>query len=123
MLLLNSLYFIDKREQNTYTVHFDPCHPIFAGHFPGHPIVPGACLVQIAEELNAISLSRPTRFTSIRNLKFKQPVTPNQEVTFTLQYQPSLPLDHADRLRTIKCQISESASFTATYMCPDSDVQ
>ena len=49
-------------------MRFNPSHPVFAGHFPGHPIVPGACLVQIAEDLTARLTAHPVRFTAIRNL-------------------------------------------------------
>lgn len=35
------------------TVHFGPDEPFFQGHFPGHPIVPGAVLLAEAAELLA----------------------------------------------------------------------
>lgn len=124
MLLRNSLYYIvESRETESesreaeYRVCFDASHPIFAGHFPGHPIVPGACLIQIAEELLATLLGQKVRFTSVRNLKFRQPVLPDQEVTITILLAKE---------QNVKCQLSIinslSASFTATYMCLDSDV-
>lgn len=112
MSLRNNLYYILTGNESEYTIRFDASHPIFAGHFPGHPVVPGACLVQIAEELLATRLGQNVRFTSVRNLKFRQPITPDQEVTLTFQCQMS----------NFKCQISDSASFTATYMCLDSDL-
>ena len=106
-----------RSEDAGYTVRFDASHPIFAGHFPEHPVVPGACLVQVAEELTALTIGRPVRFTAIKNLKFRQPVTPDTEVTVTIQHQ----------LSTINYQLSTinstCASFTATYMCLDTDVQ
>lgn len=124
MLLRNSLYYIvESRETESesreaeYRVRFDAFHPIFAGHFPGHPVVPGACLIQIAEELLATHLGQKVRFTSVRNLKFRQPVLPDQEVTITILLAKE---------QNVKCQLSIinslSASFTATYMCLDSDV-
>ena len=124
MLLRNSLYYIvESRETESesreaeYRVRFDASHPIFAGHFPGHPVVPGACLVQIAEELLVTHLGQTVRFTSVRNLKFRQPVLPDQKVTITILLAKE---------QNVKCQLSIinslSASFTATYMCLDSDV-
>jgi 3-hydroxyacyl-[acyl-carrier-protein] dehydratase len=117
MSLRNSLYYLLGSDESEYTIRFDASHPIFAGHFPGHPIVPGACLVQIAEELLAAFGEQKVRFTSVRNLEFRQPVLPDQEVTITILLAKE---------QNVKCQLSIinslSASFTATYMCLDSDV-
>ncbi len=84
-MLRNSFYYILEDNQDTHKIRFNAMHPIFAGHFPGHPIVPGACLVQIAEELAEIIYGYPIRFTAIRDLKFRQPITPDQEVTICIQ--------------------------------------
>ncbi len=123
MSLRNSLYYILESNESEYKIRFDASHPIFAGHFPGHPIVPGACLVQIAEELLSAHLGQKIRFTSVRNLKFRQPVTPDQEVTLTLMLkEPTL----NSQLSILNSQFSilnsTSASFTAIYMCLDSDL-
>ena len=84
-MLRNSFYDIVHRDQNVYTIRFNTKHPIFLGHFPERPIVPGACIVQIAEELAALSFGHPIRFTAIRDLKFRQPITPDQEILISIQ--------------------------------------
>lgn len=84
-MLENSFYGIVQSSQDRYTIRFNASHPIFSGHFPKHPIVPGACIVQIAEELAALTYGHPIRFTAIRDLKFRQPITPDQEVTISIQ--------------------------------------
>lgn len=121
MSLRNSLYYLVSSNESEYTIRFDASHPVFAGHFPGHPVVPGACLVQIAEELLSAHLSQKVRFTSVRNLKFRQPVTPDQEVTITFS-----PSERGQGGCSFNYQLSTinliSASFTATYMCLDSDL-
>jgi len=130
MSLRNSLYYILESNESEYKIRFDASHPIFAGHFPGHPIVPGACLVQVAEELLSAHLGQKIRFTSVRNLKFRQPVTPDQEVTLTLMLkEPTLNSQFSilnSQLSILNSQFSilnsTSASFTATYMCLDSDL-
>ncbi len=123
MYLQNRFYTIlDERQEangeSMFRIRFDASHPIFTGHFPGHPIVPGACLVQIAEELTARLTGRKGSFTQVRNLKFRQPVTPDQELTFAIQEKASSSFNFNLSTLNIPC-----ASFTATYMCPDTDVQ
>lgn len=102
MLLRNNLYYIIAQDESSFTIRFDASHPIFAGHFPGHQIVPGACLLQIAEELASLQAGRTVRFMALRNLKFRQPVTPDKQVTI--------------RINNGKIEIE-------TYMCACADVQ
>ena len=46
--------------------------------------MPGACVVQIAEELAALTYGHPVRFAAIRDLKFRQPITPDKEVAISI---------------------------------------
>lgn len=84
-MLRDSFYNILQSNQGVYTIRFNATHPIFFGHFLEHPVVPGACIVQIAEELAAQTYEHPIRFTSIRDLKFRQPITPDQDITISIQ--------------------------------------
>ena len=98
-----------------HLVSFDSSDPIFAGHFPGQPIVPGACLVQIAENLTSQQLGRTVHFNAIKNLKFRQPITPDMQVVFVI---------NGSKIEIRDKSLTELyAQFTATYLCPDSDVQ
>jgi len=56
-------------------------HPAYAGHFPGHPILPGVVLV--AEALAAIAQSsgRAVDAWTLAGVKFLQPVTPGTALT------------------------------------------
>ena len=89
-MLQNNFYDILQSNQDGYTIRFNSQHPIFSGHFPEHPIVPGACLVQIAEELAAQTYGHPVRFTAIRDLKLRQPITPSQEIVICIQKSAAL---------------------------------
>ena len=68
-------------------VVFAADHPVFAGHFPGHPIVPGALL--LAEGLQALSragaLCGPC---TVSNAKFLSPVKPGERVLMRWQDTP-----------------------------------
>lgn len=74
MKLRNNLYNIkDVRqtsESATYSIQLNRNCIIYQAHFPGMPITPGVCIVQIAEELLSEHLQKPLQFTSIRNAKF-----------------------------------------------------
>jgi 3-hydroxyacyl-[acyl-carrier-protein] dehydratase len=56
-MFLNSLYTIKQvlQEGNSnkisIQIRLNPSHEIFKGHFPGNPILPGVCIVQILKEI------------------------------------------------------------------------
>jgi 3-hydroxyacyl-[acyl-carrier-protein] dehydratase len=58
-------------------------HEIFTGHFPGQPVVPGACMLQIVKELLSNALQAPYHLKKADHLKFIAPVDPR--VTDDLQ--------------------------------------
>jgi 3-hydroxyacyl-[acyl-carrier-protein] dehydratase len=53
---------------------FDAGHPVFAGHFPGHPIVPGAMLLDWAQA--AIEAQLGLSLQALAEAKFHSPATP-----------------------------------------------
>ena len=56
-------------------------HPMLAGHFPGHPIVPGAWLLAWVV---AAAESRRT-VAGVKRVKFLRPLAPDQMFECTLQ--------------------------------------
>ena len=64
---------------------------ILKGHFPGHPVVPGACMLQIAKEVLESVLKTLLRLKKADQLKFMtmiDPVnTPRVELDITYKYQ------------------------------------
>ena len=116
-MLKDNFYHITAENAGEYTIAFDAQHAIFQAHFPGKPIVPGACLVQIAQEMASLWLQKTIIFTQIDNLKFLKLVTPDVAPTFQLTRKEN------DQIRV--CVIANEinyANFTATYMCTDSDL-
>lgn len=63
-------------------------HPIFKGHFPGLPIVPGVCMIQIVREMMEGELRTALRLLSADNIKFLTVINPEEtaEVTISLNY-------------------------------------
>lgn len=120
-MLHGSFYDIQHSDQCGYTIRFNARHPIFAGHFPGHPIVPGACLVQIAEELAEIIYGYPIRFTAIRDLKFRQPITLDQYVVITIERIAESVCSVQFTISTTDSLVSKqlNTSFKAKFITPE----
>lgn len=91
MKLQDSLYHIvaDKTVENGH--QFDVClnanHVIYQSHFPGEPITPGVCIMQIAVELLANLLQVSVQLVCAKNIKFMHIISPNEvpEVTYLFQ--------------------------------------
>ena len=69
----------------------DPLLEYFAGHFPGHPILPG--VVQLDWSLQLAALHWPataaaSQCIGVQNLKFKLPVHPAELLELVLTQQP-----------------------------------
>lgn len=55
----------------------------FAGHFPGHPVLPGVVQVMAAVHAASLVLGRPLRLRRLKRAKFARPVGPEEDITLT----------------------------------------
>ena len=76
MKLLDAMYSIVSAEGQQLRLQLHPEHEIYRAHFPGNPITPGVCLVQIVAELAGRQLRRNLTLQRVVNLKFTAPVSP-----------------------------------------------
>lgn len=60
------------------TVCFNVNHPIFQGHFPTMPVVPGACLVEMVTQLSSKVLGKKLQLSVGQNIKFVQVIHPDE---------------------------------------------
>ena len=66
-------------EPMTRRMSVPPEHPVFQGHFPGNPIVPGVMLLEWVLCEVAQALGRAPAALRIREAKFFTPLAPSQE--------------------------------------------
>ena len=91
MKLTGSLYTVDSdcpiENGHEFDLKLNPEHFIYKAHFPGEPITPGVCIMQIAVELFRIALNTPVELTCVKNIKFLRIISPNDvtEVKYSLQ--------------------------------------
>src|ERR1700712_3201898 len=63
----------------------NPEHAIFKGHFPGQPVVPGVCMLQIVKELVEKAVGTPTRLHNGHDLKFLSVIDPRTNNLISLE--------------------------------------
>lgn len=72
----------------TATLEINPAHPIFNGHFPGRPVVPGVCMVQIIKELLEEALGKSLQLQKADHIKFLSLIVPGESpvIEATINY-------------------------------------
>lgn len=66
-------------------LHINADNPILKGHFPGHPVVPGASMLQVIKEVMAEALHVQLRLKKGDQLKFMSLVDPTKATEVQLQ--------------------------------------
>lgn len=51
-------------------------HDVFKGHFPGNPIMPGVCMIQIIKELTESITKSTLMIQTLSNVKFMALINP-----------------------------------------------
>lgn len=59
-------------------------HPALAGHFPGHPVVPGVVVLDRVLDAFEQHAGRPARVARLAQVKFPTPLLPDQEADVSL---------------------------------------
>ena len=70
-------------------VRFIATDPVFAGHFPQAPVLPGVVLIDSAVEIVSRVLQQPLRLESLANAKFCSAVLPDEEIGFAFHVAPA----------------------------------
>lgn len=64
---------------------FDAAQPVFAGHFPGHPILPGVFQLEMARVAAETILGGAMRVREITKAKFRRPILPAETIRLELK--------------------------------------
>jgi 3-hydroxyacyl-[acyl-carrier-protein] dehydratase len=75
-------------------LNIDPASEILKGHFPGHPVVPGACMLQIIKEILEKELKARLRLKKADQLKFMAMIDPEVTSLVELDIVYKLPDDN-----------------------------
>ncbi len=85
-MLRNDLYTVDSINENhpdfRVSVRLNGQHAIFKGHFPGHPVLPGVCMLEIIRELMEDRLNQKLRISKGPLIKFLAMIVPEKNASF-----------------------------------------
>lgn len=71
---VNDLSVTENEITANITINKD--HDIFKGHFPGNPVTPGVCVMQIIKELTETVVGEKLQMKSSSNIKFTAIINP-----------------------------------------------
>lgn len=75
--------------QVAVTIELNAAHPIFQGHFPEQPVVPGVCMMQTITEVLESALDKKVKLKKASQMKFLNMIDPTKQplVDVTLTYK------------------------------------
>lgn len=81
-MLLNNLYTYEKIAGEDisslkFRIYIHSENEIFTGHFPGNPITPGVCQLEMVKEIFGDYLNKSVCIHSVSNMKFINMWVPN----------------------------------------------
>ena len=82
MKLNGDLFRIESRMeglpqgQSGFNIILNPDHLIYKAHFPGQPVTPGVCILQMLQELLSIEIGKQLFIKNIKNAKFVSMMSP-----------------------------------------------
>lgn len=62
--------------QSGFNIILNPDHLIYKAHFPGQPVTPGVCILQMLQELLSIEMGKQLFIKNIKNAKFISMMSP-----------------------------------------------
>ncbi|MGE9311155.1 3-hydroxyacyl-ACP dehydratase [Niabella sp. CJ426] len=92
-MLIENLYtldsFNDDAQKAVASVTLNAHHKIFEGHFPGQPVLPGVCQLQMVKELLERATKQKLFLAEAANCKFLQMIDPTQTnvLVITIDYK------------------------------------
>ena len=87
-MLIKNLYqikdLVTDGDRTTARITINKGHEIFKGHFPGNPVMPGVCMIQIIKELTEEVVGKTLFLSVSSNIKFMAIINPEIHPDLTL---------------------------------------
>ncbi|WP_179412194.1 hypothetical protein HDF19_02860 [Mucilaginibacter sp. E4BP6] len=100
-------------------IKLNPLHPIFKGHFPDNPILPGVCMMQMVKEVAEAYINKKIKLVLGQDLKFLSVINPEENTIIQIELKINI---EGEEIR-IGAQLLDNANvffkFKGTFeLCP-----
>ena len=116
--LLITQSITDTENSFTAVLRCNPRHLIYQAHFPGNPITPGACLLQIAGELMQRKTGRTLYMKSSKNVKYLNVLVPAEDKEVRFVFSNLAEIDTECKAQVViadEAQVYTKMSLTFSY--------
>lgn len=92
-MILEKLYTIENKSVDIDQVNYifeikvNNKHDIFKGHFPGNPVMPGVCMMQIIKEITQSIVGQKLFMERCSNVKFLALINPDINPNLNLEFK------------------------------------
>lgn len=103
-MVLKDFYKVLSEEKTgdskyTITILVNEKHEIFKGHFPGNPIMPGVCMIQIIKELTEKITQSTLMIQTLANVKFMALINPENNPELRLELDVTITEDNLVKVK------------------------
>ena len=91
----------EKTSDSKYciTILVNEKHEVFKGHFPGNPIMPGVCMIQIIKELTEKITNETLMIQTLANVKFMALINPENNPELRLELDITMTEDNLVKVK------------------------
>lgn len=120
MILKNQLYQIEHSQESDgkkqFTISLLKECPIYRAHFPGQPITPGVCIVQIAQELLGQVVGQTLEISEVKNVKFLHVLSPIDNPVVDIVFTA---IETSGESVSAKAEVKEATTMftTVSFVC------
>lgn len=126
-LLLDTITVVDPTHF-VGTYRFNPENPIFKGHFPGFPVVPGVLMIECLAQCGGAGVTKLGGFSpndgillaSVISAKFRRMVLPGDEITFEVE---TLKVTHRMLRQRGRALVEGKVATEAEWVCMVGNIQ
>lgn len=119
-MLAGKLYTLEQEQlaegAGTFNIAWNAKHPVFEGHFPGRPVVPGVCMMQTIHELLEKTLQKKVTLKKASNMKFLNMIDPNANPVTEISLSYKIQDDELKVNATLKHEALTFMKFQGTFV-------